>query len=86
MDTLEAIHTRRSVRKYEDRAVPEELVEKLLAAAMNAPSARNAQAWQYVVIDDRRILAEYAATNPNAHMAKSGIAKQSVPSSQKASR
>jgi nitroreductase len=70
MDTLEAIRTRRSVRKYEDRAVPEALVEKLLAAAMNAPSARNAQAWQYVVIDDRKILTEYAATNPNAHMAK----------------
>ena len=70
MDTLQAIHTRRSVRKYEDRAVPEELVEKLLAAAMNAPSARNAQEWQYVVIDDRKILAKYAETNPNAPMAK----------------
>ena len=60
MDTLEAISTRRSVRKYEDRPVPEELVQKLLAAAMSAPSARNQQPWQFVVIDDRRMLADVA--------------------------
>jgi nitroreductase len=69
MDTLEAIRTRRSVRRYEDRAVPKELVEKLLAAAMAAPSARNAQPWQFVVIDDRAVLAEVARINPNAQMA-----------------
>ena len=39
MDTLEAIHSRRSVRRYQDRPVPEELVQKLLAAASSAPSA-----------------------------------------------
>ena len=37
MDTLEAIHSRRSVRRYQDRPVPEELVRKLLAAASSAP-------------------------------------------------
>jgi nitroreductase len=70
MDTLEAIYSRRSVRKFESRAVPEELIEKLLKAAMNAPTARNAQAWHFIVIDDRAKLAEYAAANPNAAMAK----------------
>ncbi len=70
MDTLEAIHTRRSVRKYQDQPLPEALVRKLLAAAMMAPSARNAQPWQFVVIDDRELLAEYARNHPNAAMAK----------------
>ncbi len=70
MDTLEAIHSRRSVRRYEDRPVPEELVRKLLAAASSAPSARNQQPWQFVVIDDRQILAEIAVVNPNAQMAR----------------
>jgi len=70
MDTLDAIHTRRSVRKHQDRPVPEELVQKLLAAAMSAPSARNAQAWQFVVIDDRSMLAEIAEITPNAGMAR----------------
>jgi nitroreductase len=41
METLEAIQTRRSVRKYLDKPVPEDLLQKLLAAVMQAPSARN---------------------------------------------
>ncbi|MGD0896805.1 MAG: nitroreductase family protein [Thermoguttaceae bacterium] len=40
MDVLEAIHTRRSIRKYLDRPVPEELIQKLLAAAMQAREGR----------------------------------------------
>jgi nitroreductase len=68
MDTLEAIHTRRSVRKYLDTPVPEELVQKLLAAAMQSPSARNQQPWQFVVIDDRATLAKIPEFMPNAAM------------------
>ena len=69
MDALEAIHTRRSIRKYLDKPVPEELIQKLLAAAMQAPSACNQQPWQFVVIDDRTILAEIPKFMPNAAMA-----------------
>jgi nitroreductase len=69
MDALETIHTRRSIRKYENRLVPEEMVQKLLAAAMQAPSARNQQPWQFVVIDDRAMLAEIPVFMPNAAMA-----------------
>jgi len=68
MDAIEAIFTRRSIRKYLDKPVPEEIVEKLLAAAMQAPSARNQQPWQFVVIDDRAILAKIPAFMPNAAM------------------
>ena len=69
MDILEAIHTRRSIRAYQDKPVPEELVQKLLAAAMQAPGARNQQPWQFVVIDDRAILAKIPPFMPNAAMA-----------------
>ena len=69
MDTLEAIHTRRSIRKYQDRPVPDELVRQLLAAAMSAPSARNGQPWQFIVISDRELLARVPQFNPNAKMA-----------------
>ncbi len=68
MDILEAIHTRRSVRKYQARPVPEEFVQKLLAAAMMAPSACNAQPWQFSVVNDRELLAELARVHPNADM------------------
>ena len=74
VEILEAIHTRRSIRKYLDRPVPEELIQKLLAAAMQAPSARNQQPWQFVVIDDRAILAEIPTFMPNAAMAAQGPA------------
>ena len=69
MDTLTAINTRRSIRKYQQQPVPEELVNKILAAAMQAPSARNQQPWQFVVIDDRRLLTKIPDFMPNAAMA-----------------
>ncbi len=68
MDAIEAIFTRRSIRKYLDKPVPEELVQKILAAAMQAPSARNQQPWQFVVIDDRATLAKIPEFMPNAAM------------------
>jgi len=70
MDTIETIHTRRSIRKYQDRPVPEEFIRKILAAAMMAPSARNTQPWHFVVIDDQEILKEASQINPHARMAQ----------------
>ena len=56
MDAIEAIMTRRSIRKYTDRGIPGEIVEKLLRAGMAAPSAGNQQPWHFVIIDDRKVL------------------------------
>ncbi|MDH5795852.1 MAG: nitroreductase family protein [Candidatus Bathyarchaeota archaeon] len=58
MDAVEAILSRRSIRKYTSKPVPDELIEELLRAAMSAPSAGNEQPWHFVVIRDRRILNE----------------------------
>jgi nitroreductase len=69
METLEAIHTRRSIRRYQDKPVGEDLIQKLLEAAMQAPSARNQQPWQFVVIDDRTVLTTIPGFMPNAAMA-----------------
>lgn len=68
MGTLEAIHTRRSIRKYEERPIPKELIEKILSAATMAPSARNKQPWHFLVIDDREILQKASEINPHARM------------------
>ena len=70
MEVLEAILTRRSIRQYQTTSVPEELVQKLLAAAMSAPSARNSQPWRFVVIDDHQLLDQVPAINPYAEMAR----------------
>ena len=69
MEVLEAIHTRRSIRKFQSQPVPDELVRVFLAAAMSAPSAGNQQPWQFVVITDPELLGQVPSINPYAAMA-----------------
>ena len=70
METIEAIMTRRSIRKYTDKPVPDEVVKQLLQAAMAAPSARNEQPWHFVVISDRSLLNQVPSFHPYSHMLK----------------
>jgi nitroreductase len=69
MDALEAIQTRRSVRKYEKSEITDEIVEKLLSAAMSAPSAVNQQPWEFIVIKDREMLDAIPTFSKFARMA-----------------
>ena len=50
MDVYEAIARRKSVRKFKDEEVSEEIVSRLLEAARLAPSASNRQEWRFVVV------------------------------------
>jgi nitroreductase len=68
MDALEAIQTRRSVRRYVTRQIDDEIVEQLLSAAMSAPSAANEQPWEFIVIKDREMLDGIPAFSPYARM------------------
>jgi nitroreductase len=70
MEALEAILTRRSIRKYKSQSVPKEVTNKLLEAAMAAPSSMNLQPWRFVVIDDRAILDRIPELHPHARMLK----------------
>ena len=56
METMQAIKTRRSIRKFLDNPVSGEMVRDLLEAAMFAPSAGNEQPWQFIVLSEREIL------------------------------
>lgn len=47
---IEAIFERRSLRKYENRPVPHELIEQILTAGTYAPSAHNRQPWRFAVV------------------------------------
>jgi nitroreductase len=60
MDVLEAIRTRRSIRNYERRPVPEESVGKILEAGRWAPSASNSQPWNFIVLRDEGVRREVA--------------------------
>ncbi len=61
---LDAIVSRRSVRKWKPDAVSEDDIKDVLEAAMNAPSAVNEQAWQFVVLSGR-VLEEFVKINAN---------------------
>jgi nitroreductase len=52
MDIYEIIKTRRSVRAYEDRPIPDDVLQRLLGAAQGAPSANNLQPWKLIVVRD----------------------------------
>lgn len=51
---------RRSIRRYRPDAVPAAILDELLHAAINAPSAHNRQPWRFVVIEDREDKARLA--------------------------
>ena len=70
MDVFAAIHGRRSIRRYTDQPIPEDVIEELLRAAMAAPSAGNQQPWQFVVIDDRETLNAIPRFHPYSAMLK----------------
>jgi nitroreductase len=49
---MDVIKGRRSIRRYEDKDIPEELVNKLLEAVQWSPSWANTQCWEVVVVKD----------------------------------
>ncbi len=53
MDVMEAIKTRRSVRKYSGRLVEEEKLQLILEAARLSPSSQNNQNWHFIVVRDK---------------------------------
>lgn len=53
MNVYEAINKRRSVRAYQDKPIPEDVLKRILNAARLAPTARNRQAWKLVVVKDK---------------------------------
>jgi nitroreductase len=63
---LKAIAERRAVRSYESKPVPREIINKIIEAANQAPSAMNSQPWRFVIVEDKefhRKLTEAAVPN-----------------------
>jgi len=71
---MKEIFNRRSIRKFEDRPVEKEKIDKLLRAAMQAPSAANQQAWEFIVVENKDNLKTLSLTTPYAKpVADSGV-------------
>lgn len=52
MDTFELIKTRRSIRKFTDKTVSDEIIDRIIEAGSWAPSGLNNQPWKFAVIKD----------------------------------
>lgn len=89
MEFSELLIQRRSIREYEDKEVPMELVEEIVAESLYAPSGGNRQPWGFIIVNDRdtikrlsdsskqTILDEIEA-NPNHYMSiyKEGLSNK----------
>jgi nitroreductase len=56
VNVSEAIRTKRAVRKFQDKPLPDELVHAILNAGRRSQSSKNEQAWHFIAIRDRVIL------------------------------
>ncbi len=54
METINCINTRRSIRLYLDKEVPEEIINKLIECAVTAPSSMDCQPWHFIVVKDKK--------------------------------
>jgi len=83
MDLFDAIHTRRSIRRFLEKPVEEEKLQKIMEAARAAPSWANLQCWRFIVVKDvktRENISELTGmykgtefTTENNNPAKKGI-------------
>lgn len=68
MDVLDAIFTRRSIRKYSGEPVLEEDINTILKAGQHAPSAHNKQAWDFIIVKDKNKFEAIAKVHTYAKM------------------
>ena len=59
MEFKSLIAQRRSIRKYSDRPVPRDVMDRMLAEALTAPSARNTRTTRFLVVDDPALVAPW---------------------------
>jgi nitroreductase len=68
-EVLDFICKRRSVRRFQKKPVPDEVLEALMKAAMAAPSGNNAQPWEFVIVREPKIKEELSRVHSWVYMA-----------------
>jgi nitroreductase len=75
LDTFTCIRTRREIRDYLDKPIPDESLQKILEAGQLAPSSKNSQPWHFVIIKSKEALRKISELTPTgAHIAKAPLA------------
>lgn len=73
MELLEVIKTRRSIRRYQNKEVPEEHIRQLLESIQWAPSWANTQCWEVIVVRDQGIREQLRETLAKGNPAAKGL-------------
>jgi nitroreductase len=75
MQTWEAIRSRRNVREFSNRPVADDHLDEILESGRRAPSSRNWQPWDFVIVRDRTRLNRLSKVSPGAgHVATAAAA------------
>ena len=72
-DLMEVIKERRSIRKYEEKDIPVEIVDKVLEAVRWTPSWVNTQCWEIIIITDQSVKEKLQATISKGNRAAKSI-------------
>lgn len=75
MNVIDAIYKRKSIRKFKDQPVPKEDIVKLLEAAVQAPSAKHQQCWNFVVVTNKDMINKMADIVTESHEKLGQMAK-----------
>ena len=70
MDAINCIMTRASERSFSGEKIPKKDILEIIKAGMAAPSAKNVQAWSFIVLEDEKILTEISDALQNCRMLK----------------
>lgn len=70
---MEIIKGRRSIRKYEDRSIPEDVLDTVLEAVRWTPSWANTQCWEVIVVKDSAMKQRLQETLPAGNPARKAI-------------
>lgn len=69
---LNIIRKRRSIRKYEEKEVPRELIDEILTAAFFSPSSMNRRPWHFVLVTDRQTVEKFSRARDGSSRFASG--------------
>lgn len=64
MEAMEALLTRKSIRKFTDKEIPREVITRVIEAGIRAPSGGNCQPWRFVIVTDKEKIRLF---DPEAH-------------------
>lgn len=73
MSLVDVVLSRRSIRRYEQREIPKDVLNRILEAGRQAPSAANRQPWHFIVLTDSEIKKELSKGLFNRHIKNSAF-------------